>query len=160
MNVGRQHEYVVKVKWTGNLGSGTSDYRAYSRDHEVSVKGRTPIAGSADPAFRGNASRYNPEDMLVAALSSCHMLWYLHLCADAGIPVLEYEDDAWGAMSQGDDGGGRFERVVLRPRITLAADGDRELAMRLHGQAHHLCFIANSVNFPVECEPDVALAEE
>lgn len=156
----RKHEYVVRVKWTGNLGSGTSSYGEYARDHEISAAGRAPVLGSADPAFRGDPSRYNPEDMLVSSLSACHMLWYLHLCSDARIVVLEYVDDAWGVMAEGGDGGGCFERVILRPRIVVAAAKDRELAQQLHTQAHKLCFIANSVNFPVQCEPEIQVGTE
>jgi len=149
----RQHRYTVHVGWTGNTGSGTRDYRAYERSHEVTVEGKTPLACSADPAFRGDASRYNPEELLVASLSGCHMLWYLHLCADAGITVLTYNDAATGTMAQSDDGGGRFTGVVLRPEVTITADGDVVLAQELHDKAHALCFISNSVSFPVRCEP-------
>lgn len=158
MGSDRRHEYTVQVKWTGNRGSGTSSYRAYSRDHEILADGKRPVPGSADPAFRGDPTRYNPEDTLVSSLSACHMLWYLHLCADAGIQVTDYVDDAWGVMMQDADGGGRFERVVLRPRIVITAEEHRDRALELHARAHKLCFIANSVNFPVECEPELRVA--
>lgn len=156
----REHQYTVQVKWTGNLGQGTSSYRAYSRDHEISVVGKTSIAGSSDPAFRGDPARYSPEDLLVGSLSACHMLWYLHLCAQAKIVVLEYLDQAAGVMVETSDGGGRFKEVVLRPQVAIRSGGDPELAVRLHERAHHLCFIANSVNFPVRCEPRVHVAAE
>jgi organic hydroperoxide reductase OsmC/OhrA len=147
----REHNYRVNVIWTGNTGSGTSGYQAYKRDHEISVVGKPPIPGSSDPKFRGDAARYNPEELLVAALSTCHMLWYLHLCADAGIVVESYEDRAEGTMKETTEGGGRFVSVKLRPHVRVI--GSIEQAEALHQRAHELCFIANSVNFPVEHEP-------
>jgi organic hydroperoxide reductase OsmC/OhrA len=154
----RTHSYQTRVEWTGNLGQGTTDYRAYSRDHVVSAPGRPELAGSSDPAFRGDATRYNPEDLLVASLSSCHMLWYLHLCSAAGIVVLAYRDEAEGTMVEDEGGGGRFTAAVLRPAVTLAPGTDVTRALALHEEAHRLCFIANSVNFPVSIEPRVELA--
>jgi organic hydroperoxide reductase OsmC/OhrA len=151
----RPHEYRVHLSWTGNLGTGTSDYRAYSRAHEITAAGRPVLPGSSDPAFRGDPSRYNPEELLVASLSACHMLWYLHLCAEAGIVVTGYVDAAGGTMVETPDGGGAFAEVVLRPVVTIRAGGDAELAETLHERAHELCFIARSVNFPVRCEPRV-----
>jgi organic hydroperoxide reductase OsmC/OhrA len=152
----REHRYTADVEWTGNRGTGTSDYRAYGRDHVVTAPDKPAIGGSSDPAFRGDRNRWNPEELLVAALAQCHMLWYLHLAAEAGIAVLEYRDAAEGVMVEDADGGGRFARVVLRPRVTVAADAERALA--LHHKAHDKCFIANSVNFPVSCEPVCAVA--
>ena len=151
----KQHSYLTRTVWTGNLGEGTANYRAYSRDHVISAAGRPDLAGSSDPAFRGDATRWNPEDLLIASLSSCHMLWYLHLCAQAKITVLAYHDDAVGTMVEDADGGGRFTQAVLRPVARLAAGGDTALAKALHEDAHRLCFIANSVNFPVSIEPTV-----
>ncbi len=151
----REHSYSVNVRWTGNTGAGTSGFRNYKRDHEISAPGKPPIPASSDPAFRGDKARYNPEELLVASLSACHMLWYLHLCADVGIVVTEYHDDASGAMAETKDGGGHFTQVTLRPVVKVAGQVDPELARRLHEQAHHLCFIANSVNFPVLCEPSL-----
>jgi organic hydroperoxide reductase OsmC/OhrA len=151
----REHSYLINVRWTGNAGTGTSGFREYQRDHEISASGKPSIPGSSDPNFRGDKARYNPEELLVASLSACHMLWYLHLCADAGIVVTEYHDDATGAMLETDDGGGRFTRVTLRPVVKVAGAVDPEVARRLHERAHHLCFIANSVNFPVLCEPSL-----
>jgi organic hydroperoxide reductase OsmC/OhrA len=151
----KAHTYAVHVKWTGNAGTGTSDYRAYKRDHEIMAPGKPPIAGSSDPVFRGDRSRYNPEELLVTALSTCHMLSYLHLCADAGLAVTDYVDDASGTMVETADGGGRFTNVTLRPRVTIAAGGDSAKATQLHDNAHHLCFIASSVNFPVTCEATI-----
>lgn len=147
------HAYAVNVRWTGNLGSGTSGYRDYSRDHVIAVVGKSDIAGSSDPSFRGDAARWNPEDLLVASLSACHKLWYLSLCANARIVVEAYEDHAAGTMVESAEGG-RFTGVTLRPRIRLAAEADEQRARELHHEAHRQCFIANSVNFPVMCEPE------
>ncbi len=152
------HTYDTVVTWTGNRGTGTSGYRDYARDHDVSADERPTIAGSSDPAFRGERSRWNPEQLLVASLSQCHMLWYLHLCADAGVVVTGYVDHARGAMTETGDGG-RFTQVVLRPEVTVAAADMAEEARRLHAKAHHACFIANSVNFPVRHEPHIQVPE-
>lgn len=149
------HEYTTRVVWTGNRGEGTSGYRAYERAHEISVPGKPVIPGSSDPAFRGDRARYNPEDLLVSSLSACHMLWYLHLCAEAGIVVTGYVDDAAGTMVETEETGGHFTEVVLRPTVTVRPEAQVDLAIRLHDRAHHLCFIANSVNFPVRCEARV-----
>jgi organic hydroperoxide reductase OsmC/OhrA len=153
----KAHAFGVKVTWTGNTGEGTSAYTSYRRAHEISAGGKPTIPGSSDPAFRGDASRYNPEELLVASLSACHMLWFLHLCADAGVVVVAYADDAEGTMTLTEDGGGHFEEVRLRPAVTIKAGCDPELARRLHARAHHLCFIANSVNFEVRVEPTVSV---
>ncbi|HEX5387896.1 MAG TPA: OsmC family protein [Gemmatimonadales bacterium] len=149
----RAHHFAVAVRWTGNRGAGTADYRAFDRTHEITAEGRPPIPASSDPIFRGDRARYNPELLLVASLSSCHMLWYLHLAADAGVVVTAYEDAAHGTMAEAPDGGGRFTEVVLHPAVTLAPGADAERAHALHQRAHSLCFIARSVNFPVRCEP-------
>jgi len=152
----KEHTYSINVNWTGNLGTGTSGYRAYKRDHEIVAEGKPTIPGSSDPAFRGDRTRYNPEEMLVASLSTCHMLWYLHLCSEAGIVVTDYQDNATGTMAETEDGGGHFTQVILHPNIKVAAGADLNLAAQLHKKAHHLCFIANSVNFPVSCEPEIS----
>ncbi|MFA1544381.1 OsmC family protein [Actinomadura monticuli] len=148
----KSHQYDVSVTWTGNTGSGTSSYRAYERAHEVQAAGKPPIAGSSDPGFRGDPSRWNPEELLVASLSQCHMLWFLHLCAVEKVVVTGYEDRPRGVMVESADGGGRFEEVVLRPRVALADPEQAGRAAELHERAHELCFIANSVNFPVRHE--------
>ena len=152
----KAHSYRLKVRWTGNRGGGTAGYARYGRDHVIEAAGKPRIDGSSDPAFRGDPSRYNPEELLVASVSACHMLWYLHLCSDAGIVVLDYTDDALGTMTESSDGGGCFSGIVLRPRATIAAGSDARLAASLHEQAHRKCFIANSVNFAITCEPTVA----
>jgi organic hydroperoxide reductase OsmC/OhrA len=155
----RTHRYAVSVKWTGNTGTGTSGYRNYERRHEISAATpqKPPIPGSSDPAFRGDPSRWNPEELLVASLSACHKLWYLHLCADAGVVVTDYVDHAEGVIEETADGSGRFQRVVLRPKVTVAAGSDMTKARELHHAAHANCFIAKSVNFPVEHEPEIGI---
>lgn len=146
------------MTWTGDLGAGTRGYRDYARDHEISAEGKAAILGSSDPNFRGDASRWNPEELLVASLSACHQLWYLHLCSAAGVVVHRYVDAAEGEMAEDADGGGRFVRVILRPRVGLAPGADTERAKALHHEAHQKCFIANSVNFPVSVEPEFEVA--
>ena len=149
----KQHNYEIEVKWSGNDGEGTKAYTSYRRDHIIRSKGKPEIAGSSDPAFRGDAVRYNPEELLVASLSACHMLWYLHLCAVNGITVLNYSDAASGTMQEHDDGSGDFVRVVLRPVVKIESGDDRAKAVALHQKAHSLCFIARSVKFPVDVMP-------
>jgi organic hydroperoxide reductase OsmC/OhrA len=149
---GKAHHYPVTVTWTGNTGEGTTTFRAYRRDHEISVDDKPTIPASSDPAFRGDPTRYNPEELFVASLSQCHMLWYLHLCADNGINVVAYVDRAEGVMVEDAIGGGRFTQVTLRPEITLAPGSDADLADTLHHGAHEKCFIANSVSIPVDVE--------
>lgn len=156
----REHRYKTTVKWTGNTGTGTSAYRDYKRDHEIGAEGKPVIRGSSDPNFRGDRGRWNPEELLVASLSACHQLWYLHLCADAGVVVTAYEDNAQGVLAEAADGSGRFARVVLRPRVTISARSDPKIAISLHEKAHAMCFIANSVRFPVENEPEIVVATE
>lgn len=152
----KTHRYAVTVQWTGNTGTGTSGYRSYERRHEISAGTQKPsIPGSSDPAFRGDAARWNPEELLVASVSACHQLWYLHLCADAGIAVVDYIDHAEGVMEQASDGAGQFQRVTLRPLVTVAPGSDMAKARELHDAAHAKCFIARSVNFPVEHEPEI-----
>jgi organic hydroperoxide reductase OsmC/OhrA len=157
----REHHYQVDVVWTGNRGSGTSDYRAYDRAHEITVPGsaKPALPCSSDPAFRGDPARWNPEELLVASLSACHQLWYLHLCAEAGVTVTEYADHATGVMAEGADGGGAFIGVTLHPVVTVTPDSDVERALALHDRAHALCFIANSANFPVTHEARIVGAE-
>lgn len=140
------------MRWTGNTGQGTLEYRGYERAHEYSVDGKPVIPGSSDPAFRGDGTRYNPEELLVMSLSSCHMLWYLHLAAESRVVVVDYVDDAVGTMVEDAEKGGYFTEVTLRPVVTVAGS-DPTLAESLHQRAHHLCFVANSVNFPVRFEP-------
>src|SRR5277367_1598934 len=144
----KEHRYAVTIVWTGDRGTGTRGYTAYGREHEIGAPGRPVIAGSSDPAFRGDPTRWNPEELLVASLSQCHMLWFLHVCAAAGVVVTGYRDHAAGTMVETPDGGGHFEQVVLRPEVQFASAEHEQRAEELHERAHQLCFIANSVNFP------------
>lgn len=155
----RRHQYETTTAWTGDRGEGTATYRAYDRAHETTAAGRPPLPGSSDPAFRGDPERWNPELLLVAALSQCHMLWYLQLCATSGIVVTGYVDAACGSMVETAGGGGHFEAVVLRPVVTVAAAEMVERAEALHAKASELCFIAASVNFPVHHEPEIRVGE-
>ncbi len=143
------HEYKSRLVWEGNLGDGTSTYQGYGRQWRVQVDGKPDLVGSADPAFRGESDKHNPEDLLVAALSSCHMLSYLALCARNRISVVSYRDEASGVMKTTPDGGGRFESVTLRPEVQIADETKQTLAEELHEKAHALCFIAGSMNFAV-----------
>jgi organic hydroperoxide reductase OsmC/OhrA len=152
------HRYETVVTWTGNRGTGTSSYRDYGRDHDVVADGPSPIAGSSDPTFRGDSSRWNPEQLLVVALSQCHMLSYLHACATNGVVVTEYVDTARGTMVT-DREGGHFTEVVLAPRVTVSSPDMLAAAERLHEDAHRACFIASSVNFPVRHAPTILAAD-
>jgi organic hydroperoxide reductase OsmC/OhrA len=149
--------YETEVVWTGNLGTGTDSYRSYARAHEVRAPGGPPIPGSSDPAFRGERERWNPEQLLLAALSQCHMLAYLHVCAVNGVTVTAYTDHATGTMEETSGGSGHFTRAVLRPSVEVASPGMAAKAAGLHAEAHAVCFIANSVNFPVEHEASVTV---
>lgn len=145
----RDHTYAARVVWEGNTGEGTASYSSYGRDYRVQVSGKRDLEGSADPAFRGDAARHNPEDMFLAAVAACHMLFYLALCARSGIRVVAYEDDARATMKLNPDGGGRFEEVTLHPSVVVDADADLALAERLHETAHERCFVANSCLVPI-----------
>jgi len=149
-----KHQYKTSLRWTGNQGTGTSNYRAYARNYEITgpLKAAT-LQGSSDPHFRGDATKHNPEDLLVASLSACHMLSYLHLCAINNIVVTAYHDDATGIMAENPDGSGQFTEVTLHPRVTITSVSDPAKALQLHEDAGKLCFIARSVNFPVRHEP-------
>jgi organic hydroperoxide reductase OsmC/OhrA len=148
-----QHNYKLTVKWTGNNGTGTSGYAAFERSHSIFVDNKNEILGSSDPAFRGDKTKHNPEDLLLASVSSCHMLWYLHLCAVAGIIVTEYMDNATGIMIETSNGGGKFTEITLHPTVTVTNSSITEKANELHKKANELCFIANSLNFPVYHKP-------
>ena len=153
----KQHQYEVSVTWTGNLGNGSSTYRGYARDYDIACEGKPVIKGSADPGYMGDAGRHNPEDMLVASLSACHMLWYLHLCTVSKVVVTAYEDHAEGVMELNPDGSAQFVRVTLRPRVSITAESDAAAAERLHERASAMCFIARSVNFPVGHEAETVV---
>ena len=149
----KQHHYQLKIKWTGNNGTGTSNYKAYERSHTISINNKPDILASSDAPFLGDVTKHNPEDFLLASLSSCHMLWYLHLCADAGIIVVDYVDNPTGTMLQTGTGGGYFTEVILNPIVTITENAMMQKANELHQKAHEKCFIANSVNFEVKCNP-------
>lgn len=153
------HHYDTKITWTGNRGMGTKDYKAYDRSHVISVDGKDDIMGSSDVAFRGDKTKHTPEDLFVSTLSSCHMLWYLHLCAINGIIVTEYIDKATGVMEEDAAGSGHFTKVILKPEVTVAEKNMIEKANELHRDAHKMCFIANSINFPLVHEPSAFVAQ-
>lgn len=155
----KHHHYNAAIVWTGNTGSGTSDYRSYTRNHNINIGGKPTITASSDPAFRGDPSRHNPEELLVSALSSCHMLWYLHLCAVNNVVVTAYEDRATGVMEENADGSGQFIGVSLNPIVTVQHAEMVERAYSLHEDATHKCFIARSVNFDVHHKPRVLVDE-
>jgi organic hydroperoxide reductase OsmC/OhrA len=147
------HQYKATTTWTGNRGKGTAGYTAYDRSHEISIDGKNTISASSDPAFRGDRTKHNPEEFLVSSLSSCHMLWYLHLCAEKGIVVTDYVDEASGSMEENSDGSGQFTEVTLRPKVTVADKAMIQQATELHHKANEMCFIARSVKFPVHHKP-------
>lgn len=151
-----EHHYELTIQWTGNLGTGTTNYRGYSRDHDVLIPGLPILKGSADPTFHGDRERYNPEQLLLAALAQCHMLSYLHVAVKHGVVVTDYRDEATGLMRLNRDGSGQFESVTLHPVVTLADPDQADLAQRLHHDANQVCFIARSVNFPVQHQPRIA----
>ncbi len=153
-----EHHYAVFLEWQGNRGTGTSGYRDYGRQHVLSASGKPQIGGSSDRTFHGDVDRWNPEELLLSALSQCHLLSYLHVASSSGVVVTAYTDDAIGTMEQTTDGGGRFTSVTLRPRVTVASADMVEPAQRLHSEASGKCFIAASVNFPVIHEPETVVA--
>ncbi len=148
-----QHHYKLTIKWTGNKGDGTSGYRSYERSHSILIDGKIEIPASSDPAFRGDKTKHNPEELLVAALSSCHMLSFLYECAKGGVVVTDYVDHATGTMVETPDGGGHFTEVTLNPIVTVTENSMVDVANQLHKKASELCFIANSVKFPVHHKP-------
>ena len=152
------HHYKATATWVGNRGTGTSDYKGYDRNHDISIEGKQILHCSSDPSFRGDRTRQNPEELLLASLSSCHMLWYLHLCAVNGVVVTAYTDEASGTMQENSDGSGFFTEVILKPKVTVKSNDMILKANSLHHEANKMCFIANSVNFPVRHQP-IAIAE-
>jgi organic hydroperoxide reductase OsmC/OhrA len=156
--ISRSHRYEARLIWAGSGSEDAKAFRNHNRSYRLDAPGKPAIAGSSDAIFRGDAARWNPEDLLIASLSACHHLWYMGLCAAAGIVVLAYEDDADGEMIEEEvDGAGQFVRVTLRPRVVLAPAADRAKALALHKTAHKNCFIARSVNFPVEIAATVVV---
>ncbi len=153
-----EHRYALTTTWTGNRGSGTSGYRDYARDVTIEIAGKPALLASSDKPFRGDPTRWNPEDLLVAALSECHLLSYLHACVSAGVVVVSYRDEATGLMREDGKGAGAFAEVTLHPQVVVAEESMIESAHAAHAQAHEWCFIANSVNFPVRHEATVSAA--
>ena len=154
-----EHHYAVRATWTGDRGTGTSGYRDYDRAVTLEVDGKPELTASADRPFRGDPGKWNPEDMLVAALSQCHLLSYLHACVTVGVVVVGYSDEASGLMVEDGRGGAAFREVVLRPHVVVADAAMVAAATAAHAQAHEWCFIANSVNFPVRHEPTIDVVE-
>ncbi|WP_215226297.1 OsmC family protein [Echinicola shivajiensis] len=154
------HHYQTVLEWTGNSGMGTRGYLAYQRNFEIITEGKPHLLGSADPSFRGDKNRHNPEEMFLASISSCHMLWYLHLCAEAGVSVVAYEDHAEGIMHENKNGSGQFNEVVLYPVVTVETEAMKTKAMQLHEEARKHCFIANSCNFPIRHKPVIRLVKK
>lgn len=146
----KEHHYTLHLRWTGNSGEGTGNYHSYQRNYIISIHNKAELEGSSDVSFRGDATKYNPEELFVASLSACHMLWYLHVCADAGIIVEKYEDRATGTMMEDENKGGRFKEVMLHPVVVIRNLSLQQKAIELHEEANRLCFIANSCNFPVK----------
>jgi organic hydroperoxide reductase OsmC/OhrA len=153
----KSHRYATTLTWTGNTGEGTASYRSYERAYEVAAEGKPSLLGSSDPSFRGDPTRWNPEELQLASISSCHQLWYLHLCAVNGVVVVAYRDAATATMIEDETGGGRFESATLRPHVTITAGSDPTKAIALHHEANAKCFVANSLNFPVGHEVSVAV---
>lgn len=151
----KNHHYKSKIEWTGNTGESTKNYRSYKRNYTISVEGKAEINGSSDPAFLGNPSLHNPEDLLLASVSSCHLLWYLHFCSVNKILVLEYVDFVEGIMVEEENGSGKFTEITLRPQIIVAEKEMIEKALELHQKANEYCFIANSMNFEVKHKPEI-----
>jgi organic hydroperoxide reductase OsmC/OhrA len=149
----KEHTYSINIQWTGNTGKGTESYREYERAHTIRCDGKSIIPGSADSSFRGDKTRYNPEELMVASVSACHMLWYLHLCAEAGLIVVSYTDNAKGVMQETENGGGYFKEITLYPQVIVKNISMIDKANSLHRKANELCFIANSVKFPIHHKP-------
>jgi len=153
----KEHHYKSKLQWTGNTGSGTTGYRDFERSYAISIENKPDILGSSDPSFRGDATKYNPEELLVASLSSCHMLWYLHLCSVHKIIVTEYIDNATGIMEETKNGSGKFAEVTLNPKVKVTEENMIAKANELHEEANKMCFIANSCNFKIGHIPNTTI---
>lgn len=151
----KEHHYKLRTTWTGNTGTGTSNYRCYERSLAISAENKVDILGTSDTAFNTDKTRHNPEELLLAAISSCHLLWYLHLCSEAGVVVLDYVDNAAGTMIETADSGGHFTEIILSPAITVTDASMIEKAIQLHQKANKLCYIANSCNFPIRHQPTI-----
>lgn len=157
--MGKIHQYQTTIRWTGNKGLGTNNYRSYERALTIAIANKVPIEASSDPAFRGDKTKHNPEDLLISSISACHMLWYLHLCAEARVVVTDYIDNATGSMTETANGSGHFTEVTLHPIVTITDSAMAELAKALHVKANELCFIANSVNFPIQHQAEIRILQ-
>tara|TARA_R100000789_G_C2935878_1_gene130579 strand:+ start:126 stop:596 length:471 start_codon:yes stop_codon:yes gene_type:complete len=155
----KSHNYQSQIKWTGNKGNGTKSYTSYERSYDIIIENKPTLKGSADPAFRGDASVHNPEDFFLASISSCHMLWYLHLCAENNITVIDYQDKANAEMILTTEGKGQFTKAELHPEVIILEKDKIELAESLHEKANEYCFIANSCNFPIHHKPTIKLKD-
>ncbi len=155
----KAHHYKTKITWTGNSGTGTSGYTQFSRDHEVEVGSKTIIKASSDPAFRGDPERHNPEELFLSSLSSCHMLWFLHLCTVEGVIVVDYQDETTGVMEEYANGSGQFTEVMLNPIVTVQEERMVSKVDSIHSKANKMCFIANSCNFPVKHSSTVKIQD-
>lgn len=153
----KQHHYTTQITWTGNKGTGTSGYTEYERSHTIQAENKVLIEASSDAPFRGDKSLYNPEDLFLSSIASCHMLWYLHLCADNGIIVKSYMDNPHGIMQTFANGSGNFSEITLHPVVEVTEASMVEIAIDLHHSAHQMCFLANSVNFEIFIEPTVKI---
>lgn len=156
--MGKEHRYTLTLDWVGNRGTGTDTYRSYDRNYVISADGKPKIVGSSDPAFLGDPTRWNPEELLLASVAACHKLWYLHLCTTRSIVVTRYSDQPSGIMIEEPNGAGQFKKVTLHPTVEITA-GDPDVAQQLHGEVGAMCFIARSVNFPIHHQATVALVE-
>jgi organic hydroperoxide reductase OsmC/OhrA len=154
----KTHHYALELNWTGNTGAGTKTYAGYSRNHEFFSTGKPVVPGSSDPSFRGDPKRYNPEELLLAAIANCHMLWYLHFCSENKITVTHYTDQPTATMQEETNGAGKFTEAVLHPQVTIS-NGDAGLAHALHDKAHEFCFVAQSLNFPVKCDAAIVASD-
>lgn len=148
----KQHTYASQLTWTGNIGEGTANYRSYERSYSISIQNKAIIEGSSDPAFRGDRTKHNPEEMLLMSVSSCHMLWFLHFCSEAGVVVVEYTDSASAIMVKEASGSGYFTEATLLPHVVVTQEAMLDKLNELHHKANEYCFIANSVKFSVKYE--------
>jgi organic hydroperoxide reductase OsmC/OhrA len=146
----KHHQYKLKIEWTGNNGNGTEKYDKYRRDFTIHFENKAPVFASADSIFRGDPSKLNPEEMLLSAISSCHMLWFLHECADHGIKLIEYTDTPEAVLEIVPGNGGRFTEATLTPEIVLESFDGKINILELYELAAKKCFIANSCNFPIK----------
>ncbi len=155
MSIKAVHEFNTQIEWTGNTGLGTETYESYERDYTLSSEGKEQILCSSAAGFRGDTNKYNPEDLFIASLSSCHMLWYLHLCADNGIKVLSYIDATEAKLAVFLNGKGFFQSITLSPKVVVENPEHIQKAIALHQKANKMCFLANSLHFPIKHNPTV-----